>query len=172
MAKIHHPKEAVCVTCGSAFLYTWPQAKSKFCSKTCRQKDYVMRHAEQIKNYNDRYRVERADIRKESLRKYHAGKGRVTAAQWRDRNWDRLKEELNKRYVEDPEYRGRQLSRMKAHRLLINSGIKRECSGCGSVKRLHCHHINENPFDNALTNLMWLCHWCHMRVHAESRSGK
>lgn len=164
---MHETKQAECAVCGKPFSYTWPQSRAKFCSKPCRQKDYATRHSEQIKEKNKRYLVEHADSRKETLRKYHAGRGKETAIKWRSQNWERLKDEIAKRYHEDPEYRAHQLSRMKANRILKNSGVKYECCGCGITEKLHCHHINENPMDNTMSNLMWLCHWCHMRIHAE-----
>lgn len=40
-----------------------------------------------------------------------------------------------------------------------------ECEMCGSTKRLHVHHRDENPLNNALDNLLKVCVRCHMRIH-------
>ncbi len=166
----NHPiKEATCFVCHTPFKYRWPQAKAKFCSSKCRNKDYADRHKDQINEKNRIYRTEHADKRQETLRKYHEGRGKAVAKVWRQHNWDRLKAELKARYHNDETYRKRLNSRTRSNQILRASAVPYECRGCGSTKRLHCHHINENPMDRKLINLMWLCHWCHMRLHLEER---
>lgn len=44
-------------------------------------------------------------------------------------------------------------------------GVKKECSFCGSVKRVHVHHKNKNRKDNSQGNLMYLCLSCHTKLH-------
>ena len=169
MDKRKQLKKAVCLICGKSFTYCWPQTRAKFCSRSCCLKDWANRHHEEILERNRRYRTKNAETRRETLRKYHAGKGKTTARLWRQKNWDRLLEKLNERYHTDKEYRKKLHARQEANRILRKSSVKYECCGCGSTKRLHCHHVNLNTFDNDLGNLMWLCHWCHMRVHSEER---
>lgn len=40
------------------------------------------------------------------------------------------------------------------------------CQDCAdSEKPLEVHHIDQDPFNNKLSNLVGLCHACHMRRH-------
>lgn len=57
-------------------------------------------------------------------------------------------------------------SRKKAHRLMESS-----CAICGATEKLHVHHLNGNPTDNSLFNLMTLCASCHRKVHSPNFSG-
>jgi 5-methylcytosine-specific restriction endonuclease McrA len=53
-------------------------------------------------------------------------------------------------------------SRIKANRY-----IKTSCEACGETeKRLHVHHIDHDPFNNDLSNLITLCPSCHQRSHS------
>lgn len=40
------------------------------------------------------------------------------------------------------------------------------CEQCGSHRRSQVHHKDRNPFNNELSNLARLCHWCHAQEHA------
>lgn len=42
---------------------------------------------------------------------------------------------------------------------------KDRCEICGRDKKLDIHHIDENPNNNNLDNLMCLCRSCHMKIH-------
>ena len=42
---------------------------------------------------------------------------------------------------------------------------KNKCEICGRKKKLDIHHKDENPSNNVLSNLMVLCHSCHMKIH-------
>lgn len=39
------------------------------------------------------------------------------------------------------------------------------CQECGSSENLDVHHIDENPYNNELSNLMLLCRSCHIKTH-------
>ena len=43
------------------------------------------------------------------------------------------------------------------------------CEACGSSKRLHAHHINEDWKDNSPANVQTLCIFCHAFWHATHR---
>ena len=43
------------------------------------------------------------------------------------------------------------------------------CADCGKRGRLDIHHINENPLDNSLKNLVGLCRSCHLKRHKRDR---
>ena len=42
---------------------------------------------------------------------------------------------------------------------------KDKCEKCGKTGKLDIHHIDENPNNNNLENLMCLCRSCHMKAH-------
>ena len=44
-----------------------------------------------------------------------------------------------------------------------------ECSSCGKVGKMDIHHINRNPFDNSLENLLVICRSCHNKIHKEKK---
>ena len=43
------------------------------------------------------------------------------------------------------------------------------CEACGTSKRLHAHHIDENWTNNEPTNIQTLCVFCHAFWHAMHR---
>ena len=47
--------------------------------------------------------------------------------------------------------------------------IKGECFFCGSVERLHKHHIDGYPNNNHPSNLIALCMQCHKKLHKLAR---
>lgn len=49
--------------------------------------------------------------------------------------------------------------------------VKGECESCGRTGRLHVHHKNENPLNNAPSNLMTLCGSCHRQAHSPNFAG-
>lgn len=48
---------------------------------------------------------------------------------------------------------------------------KFRCVVCRSGERLQVHHINIDPFDNRMENLVTLCQRCHRQWHAAERSA-
>lgn len=55
--------------------------------------------------------------------------------------------------------------RDRAVKVLLRAGFDKQCMLCGSSKKVHCHHIDENPKNNDVSNLMFLCKKCHSGVH-------
>lgn len=43
------------------------------------------------------------------------------------------------------------------------------CCDCGTSVPLEVHHIDGNPFNNELNNLVALCHSCHTRRHRREK---
>ena len=43
---------------------------------------------------------------------------------------------------------------------------KTNCEACGTTKRLHVHHVNEDWRNNESVNLQTLCTFCHQFWHA------
>lgn len=44
--------------------------------------------------------------------------------------------------------------------------VKPACERCGSTKRRHVHHVDENPLNNDPSNLQTLCVSCHRLLHS------
>lgn len=42
-----------------------------------------------------------------------------------------------------------------------------QCKKCGSNNKLHIHHIDLNPLNNSLNNLITWCNSCHITYHRE-----
>src|SRR5574343_1848209 len=40
------------------------------------------------------------------------------------------------------------------------------CEACGSMARLHAHHVDGRPENNEITNIQTLCVFCHNFLHA------
>lgn len=55
--------------------------------------------------------------------------------------------------------------RRRASKLALNGLRKKVCEECGINKNLHLHHIDSNPSNNNLDNLMTLCSSCHGEWH-------
>lgn len=55
--------------------------------------------------------------------------------------------------------------RARPYRLLVE---KRDCSCCGSRRRLVVHHENFDHYDNRRANLQVLCESCHQSVHKKA----
>ena len=166
MANIRH---LIC-RCGTAFTSQWPRNR-KFCCKKCMLADWRERHRKEINEYSRRRRETAPDVRTEINHRYSVSeKGQRTSKLWRATNKTKIMARLSERYKNDPYYRSLLKSRQEAHALLKKAKhVTYVCNGCDSKKRLHAHHVNFNPFENRLDNLVWLCHWCHMRIHAEAR---
>lgn len=57
---------------------------------------------------------------------------------------------------------------IRAYRqILLRSGAKVFCRFCKTedYRILAVHHIDKNRSNNALSNLIWLCHNCHYLIH-------
>ena len=44
-------------------------------------------------------------------------------------------------------------------------GLKTSCKNCGKTRNIDRHHIDENPLNNSLENLVDLCRSCHSIEH-------
>ena len=48
-------------------------------------------------------------------------------------------------------------------------GPKSSCADCGKSHNVDRHHIDENPLNNSLENLVDLCRSCHLKRHKPLR---
>lgn len=58
-------------------------------------------------------------------------------------------------------------------KILQAHGVKKECKICGSIDKIHVHHIDGNHENNEITNLVYLCCKCHNTIaHKTIRNEK
>lgn len=58
----------------------------------------------------------------------------------------------------------------KKHSLRITLGSS--CAVCTGDKNLNIHHVDQNPKNNELSNLLLLCASCHRRAHRKPKAKK
>jgi hypothetical protein len=76
---------------------------------------------------------------------------------------------MNKKFsnkgVEHPSYKN---GRGSGHIARVSRKLKsliQCCEICGSTVTLEVHHLDHNPHNNLLDNLVVLCHLCHTNIH-------
>jgi hypothetical protein len=52
-----------------------------------------------------------------------------------------------------------------AEETMRNSGNQKVCSECSSENRIHIHHKDRDYKNNDISNLVYLCLSCHLKVH-------
>lgn len=60
---------------------------------------------------------------------------------------------------ERPDHWGTYHWRARKHRLP-------SCEACGSMDKLHAHHVDGQPENNSASNIQTLCVYCHNFLHA------
>ncbi|KKU93643.1 MAG: hypothetical protein UY53_C0004G0077 [Parcubacteria group bacterium GW2011_GWA2_50_10] len=147
-----------CKICGKDF-YAKPnwlrRGWGKYCSRECKHKGQKNgRFAKCFICQKEVYKT-RKELRVSQSKKYFCSKRCQTI--WRNSIVYVGENHWNWKGGEHIEYRDR----------LRGSGIKEWCRVCGtSDKRILCaHHLDRNRRNNALENLIWLCHNCHYLVH-------
>lgn len=56
----------------------------------------------------------------------------------------------------------------KKNKIKYQELLQRSCFKCNQIKKkMLCHHINNNPNDNRIENLMTLCYNCHSKYWKE-----
>ena len=158
-----------CAHCGAEFTpKPWPSTRTKYCQILCGKRAYTARNFPALREKWQKYQRDFRDRRLKSQRLYNnSEKGRAVKAKYQEKHPERSARYLAS-YHADPSIRGIQLSRERARKTLKRSGVEYRCELCVSVTSLlHCHHVDENSFNNALINLSWLCRNCHATVHSD-----
>lgn len=65
----------------------------------------------------------------------------------------------------DVRTRSNRNSRKRAVYFANKIRLEKKCLRCGSLEELELDHIDENPRNNDISNLRWLCKPCHMAHH-------
>lgn len=141
-----------CLSCKNEFTPT--SGVQKYCI-TCKDKHYLDYH-------KDWYWRNLENCRK-SKRKWNNSSGVKYRKKWYAENKEIVNTRLTANYLE------RTRSRIKANRIVSNLGWKRECNSCESLEKINIHHIDQNPFNNDITNLILLCRVCHTDLHCRIR---
>lgn len=157
----------ICPHCNTSFEpKPWPSTHAKYCSNRCNKQAWASRNRARIRTKNRKYVRDYRARRLATTRRYGNGqRGRARKKAWYEANRVRLMAAKLARYHSDPAYRKANASRSVAHKKLKRHNGPRECFVCASKKRLHCHHVDFDPLNNIITNLVWLCHNCHMEIH-------
>lgn len=159
--------ERTCEYCGVAFCQLNLRTKRmRFCSRRCQENAAYHRNTDY---YRARYQQNKEKIlqqcaayrEREYVKELRAGYARG----YKDKDAARLKIRM-----EDPQERQAQYSRHRASAKLVRSS-PRVCCHCRSLNDVECHHVNENPLDNDISNLAWLCSKCHGAVHSLVHHG-
>lgn len=132
---------------------------------------YRTNNREKLKARNTAYVQTHRDRILEAKRKYNKSeKGSNNKAGWYQNNKPKIIQAKLVKHRTDESYRAIQQSRQNANRLL-GKLRPRVCEVCGMYnlkpRRVDCHHKDENPLNNTVSNLKWLCSSCHGEAHSE-----
>ena len=129
------------------------KASKKFCSTKCWQLDYYEKKGDKIRARNLQY-AHKWGVKKPKELWVYKRKTEEEKSENR-RRWEKEK------YANDPNYRSRQLARIRANNALIAGKItKQPCKTCGSENSEMHHADYSKPFD-----VTWLCRKHHLETH-------
>lgn len=143
---------------------------NKFCSNSCRCKDYYRKHREkELERGIKRYLLEKEnnyeklrEINKKDSRKYKSKNKDLT----KEKNKEyQVKTQQSKKYYEKKYFNDNR------HKVLERDNYK--CQNCGEqkIKTLVVHHKDRSgrttKINNSLENLITLCRKCHINEHRE-----
>lgn len=141
-----------CLSCKNEF--TPSCGVQKYCI-SCKDKHYLDYH-------KDWYWRNLENCRK-SKRKWNNSSGVEYRKKWYAENKEIVNARLTANYLE------RTTSRIRANKLVKKLGWERICSECQSIEKINIHHIDQNPLNNDVTNLILLCRVCHTNLHVRKR---
>lgn len=74
--------------------------------------------------------------------------------------------------TKNPAWRGKEATKNAARQRARKLFRTEECANCQSVLQIHRHHIDRNPHNNHISNIMFLCNSCHQKLHHEEDGPK
>ena len=102
-----------------------------------------------------------SENRKASWRKYNHSHREIVAKKSLE-NYYKNKD----RYIEYQKiHRLENNARTRDKYAIKKAGIFKICVDCGTDKKIHVHHIDFDPLNNNLNNLVYLCTVCHGLKH-------
>jgi len=165
---------AVCAVCRKCFSRKgWPSTRQFYCSGNCRRKAYYRRHKERIlAEMKEKNEGAGRQQRLAAQRKWNSSdRGKKLKLAWYQKNKALRFKEYLKLYHDDPYIKAVQRARAKSRKLLKGVEPSLECVICLNRGRISCHHVDDDPLNVDLSNLVWLCHPCHSLVHSEIPQG-
>lgn len=162
-----------CPVCGKDFVRQWPAVTKATCSQLCSDALYRETNRGRLnqaaKDWGERNRLRRLEIQ----RKWNASeKGQISKHKYQEANKDEVTRKYLESYHANKTVRDLQHARIASRRKLKRSQVPEICICCGATQHLHCHHIDFNPLNKAITNLQWLCVTCHNLTHSEGGLSK
>lgn len=129
-----------------------------FCNHNCKEAHWRARNAEKLRKYQILYR------------KNNLAKVRASKRKWNDKNKDyrHLWYIANANIVKTAQltgHRNQMRSRHQAKKIVKKLGWIRKCVECGQTDKINLHHIDGNPLNNDINNLVYLCRKHHMEAH-------
>lgn len=146
-----------CCVCENSFYVKPNRLKKgwgKYCSKKCQYEGQkIGRHYPCATCSKKVYRNNR-DLNKSKSNKFFCSKS--CQAIWRNKDMYKGEYHVN--------WKGGSASYRS---ILSRTDIPQECLKCGCIDKrvLAVHHKDRNRNNNAVSNLIWLCHNCHFLVH-------
>lgn len=138
----------------------WPSTRRKvYCSRRCLRTAWAAAHPEAGRAWVD---ANRSRVRKIKRRYNHSEKGRAA----RRRHYRRNAAAICLKLIGTPEQRAAIAARQRSRRRLLKHRAP-VCTKASSRCRppVDCHHRDENPHNDALANLVWLCRYHHSAEH-------
>jgi len=157
--------EIICKHCSVHFCQLNHRTKRmRFCTKQCAQSSQYYKHKDYYQNRYEQQKLRllemgRAYREREDVKVKRKG----YQESYRDSDRERARERRR-----DPLERAANSARHKASKILLAVSPK-ICCHCDSSEKVQCHHVDEDPTNNAITNLAWLCRPHHDLYHAMVR---
>lgn len=150
--------------CPNTFVRVWPNTKQIYCSRKCYLHAFYLAH----KDSYYAWVAANPDKVKRNKARYREGNREKLAQAGRDRYARDPKGYYQKQYGTIEQRRpiyARQRSRRRLLKAMPLSCSQLQSGGCRG--RVECHHRDENPHNDALANLVWLCKLHHAQEHCK-----
>jgi hypothetical protein len=152
-----------CKGCSKKFLKRpWPATRNVWCSRECQLRAYNKEH----RGYYEAWvaaNPKKVQRNKAKYREVHREELREKNREYAKRTF---KESYARRYG-TIEQRRVIYARQRARRKLLKCSqpVCSQAPHGGCQGRVECHHRDENPHNDALANLVWLCKLHHAQAH-------